>query len=41
MLVPRFLFILLGTEEGLFLSTLLASEENQISSKAKHALTTP
>jgi len=41
MLMPIFLFILLGTEKGLFHSALLASKENQISSKAKNVLTTP
>lgn len=41
MLVPKFLFILLGIGEGLLQSILLASEENQISFKAKNTLTSP
>lgn len=35
------LYVLLETEEGLFHLTLLANEENQISSQAKNALTIP
>lgn len=41
MLVPIFLYALLENEEGLFHLTLLASEDNQISSQAKNSLTIP
>lgn len=41
MLLPKFLFILPGTGEEFFHSTLLASRENQISSEAKNSFTTP